>query len=132
MASRATQFASTIALAAAVAVGSGQAVSQQPKPEDIEKHETTPGDRYVPELNVLKDAPIERLDIASMLLEQCVRIRDLVLGCVHESSVAASTAAGSKKARRRRRACESKLSEAFAGSAGSSNSHRRSNRRGLS
>jgi nitrite reductase (NO-forming) / hydroxylamine reductase len=53
------QLMSGMALAVAMALGADEAVAQQPKPEDIEKHETTPGDRYVPELNVLKDAPIE-------------------------------------------------------------------------
>jgi nitrite reductase (NO-forming)/hydroxylamine reductase len=48
-----------MAFVATVALGANHAVAQQPKPEDIEKHETTPGDRYVPELNVLKEAPIE-------------------------------------------------------------------------
>jgi nitrite reductase (NO-forming)/hydroxylamine reductase len=32
--------------------------AQQPKPEDIQKHETTPGERYEPSLDVL-DAPME-------------------------------------------------------------------------
>jgi nitrite reductase (NO-forming)/hydroxylamine reductase len=34
-------------------------LAQQPKPEDIKKHETTPAERYEPSLDVLKEAPVE-------------------------------------------------------------------------
>ncbi len=36
-----------------------QQAAPQPKPEDIQKHETKPQDRYEPSLDVLKEAPVE-------------------------------------------------------------------------
>jgi hypothetical protein len=59
MIARTSCLASGIALTVAVAFGAGEAAAQQPKPEDIEKHETQPQDQYEPSLDVLKDAPIE-------------------------------------------------------------------------
>jgi nitrite reductase (NO-forming)/hydroxylamine reductase len=59
MTSRTSCLAGAFALATAVALAAGQTAAQQPKPEDIEKHETQPQDRYEPSLDVLKEAPVE-------------------------------------------------------------------------
>ena len=49
-----------VATAASVLLGyQGFATAQQPKPEDIKKHETTPGERYEPSLDVLPDEDIK-------------------------------------------------------------------------
>jgi len=44
---------------AAMAMGTAWA-ADAPKQEDLKKHGTTPGERYEPSLDVLKDAPIEQ------------------------------------------------------------------------
>jgi nitrite reductase (NO-forming) / hydroxylamine reductase len=62
-----------VAVAAAVTsfcFGQVAGADEQPKPEDIKKHETTPGERYVPELNVLSrdkmEAPGERSGVPGL------------------------------------------------------------------
>ncbi len=48
-------------LAATLGLGASAALAQQqqPKPADIQKHKTTPGERYEPSLDVLKDKQLE-------------------------------------------------------------------------
>jgi nitrite reductase (NO-forming)/hydroxylamine reductase len=45
--------ASTIGVGLVFALAGAVAAAEQPKPEDLKKHETTPGGQYQPELNVL-------------------------------------------------------------------------------
>ncbi|HET6520135.1 MAG TPA: hypothetical protein VFG47_10015, partial [Geminicoccaceae bacterium] len=48
-----------VGAAAAMSVGLAAAQAPQPTPEDLEKHGTTPGDRYEPSLDVLKEQPLQ-------------------------------------------------------------------------
>jgi nitrite reductase (NO-forming)/hydroxylamine reductase len=59
MMSRTLCLASGIALAAAVALGGGEAVADQPTPKDLERHGTKPGERYEPSLDVIPHEDIE-------------------------------------------------------------------------
>ncbi len=47
------------AAAVTLALAAAPAAAQTPKPEDIKKHETTPGGRYEPSLDILKDQQAE-------------------------------------------------------------------------
>ncbi len=51
---------SALALAAVMVVSTPLMAQQQPSPSDIKKHETTPGGRYEPELNVLGKEKVEQ------------------------------------------------------------------------
>ncbi len=51
---------SALALTAAMMLATPLAAQQQPSPSDIKKHETTPGGRYEPELNVLGKEKVEQ------------------------------------------------------------------------
>jgi nitrite reductase (NO-forming)/hydroxylamine reductase len=50
-----------VLLPAALLLGAedSAAAAKKPSPADIKKHETTPGEKYVPSLDVLRDAPVE-------------------------------------------------------------------------
>jgi nitrite reductase (NO-forming)/hydroxylamine reductase len=49
-----------VLLPAALLLGAGAAAAaEKPSPADIKKHETTPGERYEPSLDVLRDLPVE-------------------------------------------------------------------------
>jgi nitrite reductase (NO-forming) / hydroxylamine reductase len=48
-----------VAAVTSLCFGQVASADEKPKPEDIKKHETTPGERYVPELNVLSREKIE-------------------------------------------------------------------------
>lgn len=58
------QVSITTAFAIALAFGtalSGAAFAEEaPKPEDLKKHDTSPGGQYEPSLDVLKDVPVEQ------------------------------------------------------------------------
>jgi nitrite reductase (NO-forming)/hydroxylamine reductase len=51
-----------VAIATSIALASGAVFAQSSKPSaaDMKKHETTPGERYEPSLDVLKDLPTEQ------------------------------------------------------------------------
>ena len=60
---RATLFGSVAAFlaAGAIALSAGSAFAQKkPSPEDVKKHETKPGERYQPSLDVLKGQKVEQ------------------------------------------------------------------------
>jgi nitrite reductase (NO-forming) / hydroxylamine reductase len=48
-----------VAAAAALMFSVGGAIAQQPAPEDLEQHETTPADQYEPSLDVLRELEIQ-------------------------------------------------------------------------
>jgi len=49
-----------LALPAVFALAGGSALAEQAKPSNIKKHATTPGGRYVPEMNVMRDVKVEK------------------------------------------------------------------------
>ncbi len=59
MANAVNRILPAVVITAALAIGSAWA-ADAPKPEDLKKHDTTPGERYQPSLDVLKDAPIDQ------------------------------------------------------------------------
>jgi len=48
------------ALAVGLAVSAAPGMAQKPSPAEIEKHKTTPGGKYEPSLDVMKDAKVEQ------------------------------------------------------------------------
>jgi len=58
---RILQSAALLASAAVIALWAGGAWAQQaPTPEELEKHETTPGGRYEPSFDVLKQSEMKQ------------------------------------------------------------------------
>jgi nitrite reductase (NO-forming)/hydroxylamine reductase len=55
-----TSIAVGLALPAVFALAGGSALAEQAKPSNIKKHATTPGERYVPEMNVMRDVKVEQ------------------------------------------------------------------------
>ena len=55
-----TSIAVGLALPAVFALAGGSALAEQAKPSNIKKHATTPGGRYVPEMNVMRDVKVEK------------------------------------------------------------------------
>ena len=55
-------LSTVVAIATSIALASGAvfAQSSKPAPADIKKHGTTPGERYEPSLDVLRDIPVEQ------------------------------------------------------------------------
>ena len=53
------KFAGAVLTAAVLVFASSASAAEQPKPADIKKHQTTPGERYEPSLDVLKEGEVE-------------------------------------------------------------------------
>ena len=83
MTSPTSRLGTAIAVAAALCVGLGSVAiaQQQPKPEDLKKHETKPGERYEPSLDVVPgegvEAPGERPGIPKLTEEEFARANDI-------------------------------------------------------
>ncbi len=75
---RPTLFATIAAIA--LTLGAAQA-AEAPKPEDLKKHETTPGGKYEPSLDVLQDeeleAPGEKPGVPTMTAEEFTRAKQI-------------------------------------------------------